>query len=113
MKQVMGMKEGTFHDTYWVMYGIVESLHCIPGISRILYVDYTEIKIKNLIKKYFLFRQLLEKKNVTISDTPTYLQGSGPKPRTESIKPHLVVYGSHHLHEKKHNQLVVMLGTCR
>ena len=33
------------------MYRIVEMLHCTPETNKTLYVNYTGIKIKNLIKK--------------------------------------------------------------
>ena len=42
----MGVKEYTYRDEHWVMYGIVESLHCTPETNVTLYVNYTGIKIK-------------------------------------------------------------------
>ena len=45
-----GIKEYTYHDEHWVIYRIVESLYCTPETNMTLYVKYTGIKIKNIIK---------------------------------------------------------------
>ena len=42
----MGIKEGTCGDEHWVMYESVEPLHCTPETNIVLYVNYTESKVK-------------------------------------------------------------------
>ena len=46
----MGIKEYSYHGEHWAMYKIVKSLYCTPENNITLYVNYTGIKIKNLIK---------------------------------------------------------------
>lgn len=43
-------EEGTYPDEHWVMSGGAESLYCTPKTSITLYVNYTGIEIKSVIK---------------------------------------------------------------
>ena len=45
---VMGIKEGTCWDEYWVLYVSAESLGSTPETSTILYVNKLEFKLYNL-----------------------------------------------------------------
>ena len=51
MKQVIAMKENTYHDEPRIMYRFVESLYCTSETNITLYVNYTGIKNKSLKTK--------------------------------------------------------------
>ena len=44
-KEVIRIKECTF-DEQWMIYGSAKSLYCTPETKRMLYMNYTGIKIK-------------------------------------------------------------------